>query len=108
MPARNNNSKLSSSIPAIPASEITPEPIYRARRELIAGLSAAAAMAVLPAACAESQSTDAAAAAKPGKSSAPQPKLPSYQLATPAQESQGFYTEDELTPFSDAARYNNF
>ncbi|NND38006.1 MAG: protein-methionine-sulfoxide reductase catalytic subunit MsrP [Pseudomonadales bacterium] len=97
----------------IPASEITPEPVYRARREIIAGLSAAAAMAVLPAACADPGDKDAGAVAvsMPGArtdGAAHHAAELDYKAATAAHRPHGFYTDEALTPYSDATRYNNF
>ena len=77
--------------PAIPASEITPEPVYRARRQLM-GLGLASPLLAL-AGC---------AGAKDEPPAAPAP------AAATGDSADGFRAGDELTRFEDAASYNNF
>ncbi|MGB5324382.1 MAG: protein-methionine-sulfoxide reductase catalytic subunit MsrP [Pseudomonadales bacterium] len=90
----------------IPASEITPESVYRARREFIRGIGAAAAIAVLPSACAdaEPQAINITSAAGISHSDT----TLGYKPAEVAGQAQGFYTGETLTPYEDATRYNNF
>jgi sulfoxide reductase catalytic subunit YedY len=73
----------------IPASEITPEPVYRARRQLM-GLGLASPLLAL-AGCSAAEDSEAAVVARPATDTA-----------------DGFRTADELTRFEDAASYNNF
>ncbi len=73
----------------IPTSEITPEPVYRARRQLM-GLGLASPLLAL-AGCAGAEDSEASVAASPE-----------------ADTADGFRTADELTRFEDAASYNNF
>ncbi|MAL03244.1 MAG: protein-methionine-sulfoxide reductase catalytic subunit MsrP [Arenimonas sp.] len=74
--------------PQPPASEITPEPVYRARRQLM-GLGLASPLLAL-AGCAGADDTPAATAA----------------VATDSAD--GFRTSETLTTWQDATTYNNF
>ncbi|MCX7033521.1 MAG: protein-methionine-sulfoxide reductase catalytic subunit MsrP [Arenimonas sp.] len=74
----------------IPASQITPEAVYRARRQLIGFGLATPLLALAGCAGAEETPPPAAAAAKPSDSK------------------DGFRTADEPTRFEDASQYNNF
>jgi sulfoxide reductase catalytic subunit YedY len=72
------------------ASEITPRALYEARRTLLKGLAAGAALGALPA---------LAQTARPGKGAA----LPGARSAV-----AGAVTMDKLTPYADVTSYNNF
>lgn len=76
----------------IPSSEITPEKVYRSRREFLSSLSIAAA----------GLSTASYAVDVPAVD-----KALSYRQAT-ADSDPGFYTAEAKTPFEDVTRYNNF
>ncbi|MBP6626271.1 MAG: protein-methionine-sulfoxide reductase catalytic subunit MsrP, partial [Arenimonas sp.] len=73
----------------IPASQITPEPVYRARRQLM-GLGLASPLLAL-AGCTSAEDSEAAVTTAPA-----------------ADSPDGFATADELTRYEDAASYNNF
>ncbi len=72
--------------PAIPASQITPEAVYRSRRELIGAGLASPLLAL--AGCTEAKA----------------PAAPSLPKDSP----DGFRTADVQTRFADASSYNNF
>jgi sulfoxide reductase catalytic subunit YedY len=74
--------------PHIPSSQITPEPVYRARRQLM-GLGLASPLLAL-AGCADAEGN------------------PPVAAATSRDTPSGFQTSDELTQFQDATSYNNF
>ena len=76
--------------PRPPASEITPEGVYRRRRELI-GLGLASPLLAL-AGCAGAEDAPAAAAPAP----------------TPTDTADGFRTSEQLTTWRDATSFNNF
>jgi len=76
--------------PAIPASQITPEEVYRDRRRLLAALAATPALAGLSA-CAGAE-----------------PPPPAARAATPAELRAGFRTSEPLTRYEDVTGYNNF
>ncbi|TYT23847.1 protein-methionine-sulfoxide reductase catalytic subunit MsrP [Luteimonas viscosa] len=77
------------SVLAIPASAVTDETVYRARRRL---LGAFAGASLLPlAGCAEAE-----------------PPPPSNAVVTPAQAKSGFRTDEPLTRYEDVTSYNNF
>ena len=73
-------------VPAIPASQITPEAVYRRRRELI-GVGLASPLLAL-AGCSEAKA----------------PLAPNLPKDSP----DGFRTNDVQTRFADASSYNNF
>lgn len=79
----------------IPSSEITPESVYLNRRQFMAGASAAIAASSLSLSSgfAVAEASDLAAL--------------KYQPAAKT-SSSGFYTDEELTPYEDVKRYNNF
>ena len=72
------------------ASEITPEGLYRSRRQWLQGLAAGTAAWTLPA---------LAQTARPGKLAA---------LAGARSAVAGALTMDKVTPYADASSYNNF
>jgi sulfoxide reductase catalytic subunit YedY len=76
--------------PRIPSSEITPEPVYRARRELM-GLGLASPLLAL-AGCADAEDAPVAPAA----------------ASTTADSPDGFRTSEPLTRLEDVTSYNNF
>lgn len=76
----------------IPASEITPESVYLKRRELMRGAGLFAASSLVPSALLASSELAPLSARKASSSMA----------------AQGFYTNEDKTPFEDVARYNNF
>ncbi len=77
------------------AAEITPQAVWRARRQLLQGLAAGAALALAaPAAFAQ-----AAAATRPGKGAA---------LAGARSAVSGALVMDKNTPYNDVSTYNNF
>ena len=79
-----------------PPSEITPEAVYRQRRELLRGALAALPAALLPA-CGSSE-TPVASAAVPSPADAGRPVA-----------KRGAYSTDEpQTSFTDASTYNNY
>ncbi|MDY0021681.1 protein-methionine-sulfoxide reductase catalytic subunit MsrP [Arenimonas caeni] len=78
--------------PRPPSSEITPEAVYRRRRELI-GLGLASPLLAL-AGCAGAEDAPAA-----GTTAAP---------AAPTDTPDGFRSNEELTTWRDATNYNNF
>lgn len=73
----------------IPAAEITDEAVYRDRRRLLAGLTAAPALAF--AGCSRAE-----------------PPPPPRTRIDPARVKAGFVTNEERTTFEDASTYNNF
>jgi sulfoxide reductase catalytic subunit YedY len=73
----------------IPSSAITDETVYRQRRQLLAAIAAAPALALNG--CAEAE-----------------PPPPPKTAITPAQARSGFRTDEELTRLDDITTYNNF
>jgi sulfoxide reductase catalytic subunit YedY len=73
----------------IPSSAITDETVYRQRRQLLAAIAAAPALALNG--CAEAE-----------------PPPPPKTAITPAQARSGFRTDEELTRLDDITSYNNF
>ncbi|MFV8817793.1 protein-methionine-sulfoxide reductase catalytic subunit MsrP [Haliea sp. E17] len=81
-------------VPPISSSEITPESVYLRRREIMkafAALSVPLVAGVSP-------------AAQAGISTGGKP----LEYVPASQGTQGFYTDERLTPREDAASYNNF
>ncbi|HRO27758.1 MAG TPA: protein-methionine-sulfoxide reductase catalytic subunit MsrP [Luteimonas sp.] len=75
-------------LPAIPASEVTDETVFRSRRRLLGAL---ATSTLLPlSGCAEAEAP------------------PSRTVVTPAQAKSGFRTDEPLTRWEDVTSYNNF
>jgi len=73
----------------IPDSQVTDEPVYLQRRNLLCAFAMAPALTL--AGCAEAEP----------------PALPK-QVVTPAQARSGFRTSEELTRYADITSYNNF
>ncbi len=88
----------------IPASEITPEPVYRARRLFMSGLASAAALG------AGGLFNQAASAAPthPAPGEDPGPEWLRQQLLEAAPNAQSLPTADKLTPYDLVTQYNNF
>ena len=87
---------------AIPDSEMTPEPVWRDRRRLLAGMGlygALAATTPLLAACDTQESNKSAAATTEGD--------PSAHLH-PAPRNEAYTLDRELTPQIEAITYNNY
>ena len=98
----------------IKSSEITPERVYRNRREFMADgtrlMLGAAAAGVLPS-IANAQNGDSLKARAPAamSRSAPAPWWQEkFADIKPAPDSEPFYTGETLTPFEDVTKYNNF
>ena len=75
----------------IPTSQITPEPVYRARRELVLGLAGLAASAALPAAAADAVVV-------------PVRLIERIEY----RRNDRYSTADAMTSFTDVTSYNNF
>lgn len=84
----------------IASSEITPESVFLRRREVMKGLGGFAAIA-------SSQAAQAFFFDDAQKAETDYAKL-EYQLAKKEDIGKGFVAEDQLTPFGDVTRYNNF
>ncbi len=82
-------------LPELSAREITPEQVYLRRREFLAGGAAAAGALLLPA-CSRSESAAASAPEAAGLR-----ELPGVARGP-------FATDEPLTRYADATRYNNF
>lgn len=98
----------------IKPSEITPESVYRSRREFMADgsklLLGAAAGSALPS-IANAQNGDGLKARAPAgmKRSAPAPWwAEKFSDIKPAPNAEPYYTAEALTPYNDVTRYNNF
>jgi sulfoxide reductase catalytic subunit YedY len=90
----------------LPSSEITPESVYRSRRDFMALGSAALAGTLL--ACGGSQAQAARPAAElnlAGKPAWLEEKIASRR---PVPESGPFVTDEALAPYEDVTTYNNF
>jgi len=95
-------------------SEITPESVYRRRREFMrdGGLLAAGAMlSPLVSSVSLAQQGDALKAAAPPELTRT-PPAPwwegKFAHIAPAPSAEPFYTNESLTPYQDVTRYNNF
>ena len=94
----------------IKGSEITPKSIYAQRRKFLQGAGTLAAGSLLPSLSLGQTGSALKAPAPAGLSSSPVPAWLQAKLkgATGAPDSEPFFTDEELTPFSDVTRYNNF
>jgi sulfoxide reductase catalytic subunit YedY len=94
----------------IKGSEITPKSIYAQRRKFLQGAGTLAAGSLLPSLSLGQAGSALKAPAPAGLSSSPVPAWLQAKLkgATGAPDSEPFFTDEELTPFSDVTRYNNF
>ncbi len=98
----------------IPASEITPESIYKSRRKFISDGSklivGGALTSTLPhGALAQSGSSLKAMVPAAMRRTAPSAWMAGkFNSIKPAPDSEPFYTNETITPYSDVTRYNNF
>ncbi|MDG0998608.1 MAG: mononuclear molybdenum enzyme YedY, partial [Gammaproteobacteria bacterium] len=98
----------------IKPSEITSETIYRNRREFLkdgSGLLLGAAASALSSGLAVGQYGDSLKARAPEgiRVGTQAPWMVSkFKSIKPAPDNEPFYTEEELTPFEDVTKYNNF
>ena len=98
----------------IQPSEITPESVYRRRREFMrdgAMLAAGAMLSPLAAPVALAQQGDALKAAAPAGLTRTPPApwwAGKFEHVQPAPSEEPFYTNESLTPYEDVTRYNNF
>lgn len=96
----------------IPSSEITPESVYRSRRDFLQdsalGLGLVAGGLMSPVAIAQDASSTAHTAADLNLASKPDWLVQKMAGLTPAPDSGPFTTNESLTPFSDVSTYNNF
>ena len=94
----------------IKGSEITPKSIYAQRRKFLQGAGTLAAGSLLPSLSLGQAGSALKAPAPAGLSSSPVPAWLQAKLggATGAPDSEPFFTDEELTPFGDVTRYNNF
>lgn len=92
----------------IPSSEITPQSVYRSRRQFIGdlgkGIAGSLAVTAPPALLAQQ---DGGAAAL-NLASKPAYLVEKVGTRTPPPSTGPFTTEEELTPFADVSGYNNF
>jgi len=98
----------------IPSSEITPESVYRSRRQFMkgtVGLAMAAGAASLPqlSVAAEGKALRGGHVPEDLARSAPAPWWePKFSRIKPAPESGPFVTDESITPYRDITSYNNF
>ncbi|MDT8427377.1 MAG: protein-methionine-sulfoxide reductase catalytic subunit MsrP [Pseudomonadales bacterium] len=96
----------------IPSSEITPEHVFRQRRDFIKqlGITGLVAGGILPVSGITAPG-DALRARAPGNLVRSAPAdwwKPKFDNILPASGGEGFSTEEELTPYTDVISYNNF
>ena len=94
----------------IASSEITPQSIYKQRREFMKGAGLLVGGSLLSG-VATAQSGDALKARAPAglKTSPAAPWLQNkFTSISPAPDVAPFYTDEALTPYEDVSRYNNF
>ena len=94
----------------IKGSEITPQSVYNQRREFMKGAGLIAGAAMLPGMGFAQGSGGLKARAPAGLTSSPAaPWLASkFSTITPAPNSAPYFTDEEMTPYGDVTRYNNF
>jgi sulfoxide reductase catalytic subunit YedY len=80
-------------------SEITPQPVYARRRDLLKGVAALAAGSGLASWAARDAFAESAWGSRPGKLAA---------LSAQASKVEGALTMDKVTAYKDASSYNNF
>ncbi len=92
-------------------SEITPESVYRARREFMRdGAALLAGGALMPSLAFGQQGDALKAAAPPGLTRTPPAAWweEKFEDIQPAPSEEPLYTAEALTPYQDVTRYNNF